>query len=38
MYCGFKNTKRLDFTIQLQHNVHGEKLKFTSSTIHITNV
>ena len=37
--CGFKNTNMLEFTIQLQQpNFRGGKLKFTSSTIHITNV
>ena len=39
MYCGFKNTNRLDFTIQLQQpNICGEELKFTASTKHIMNV
>ena len=39
MYSGFKNTNRLELKIQLQQpNVRGEKLKFTSSTTHITNV
>jgi len=39
MYCGFRNTNKLQFTIHLQQsNVHGEKLKFTAGAIHIMNV
>ena len=38
MYYGFKNTKRLEFTIQLQQpSICGEKMKFTASTINIIN-